>query len=378
MIKRDQIAELKQFIDYKKAIIILGARQVGKTTLVKQLAKELDTAYLYFNADEIIVRETWKPENVETLISSFRGLKLIVLDEAQMLENAGLILKILIDRQAGYQFIVTGSSSLDLADKTYESLTGRKWTFELYPFSTQELIQQYGLMEVRKNLETQLIYGCYPEVVVEKEKARSALSNIMQSYLYKDILAIGNIRKPATLDKLVKALAWQVGAEVSLNELSRTTGLDVKTVDSYIDLLQKTFIVFVLPSFSRNLRNELTKGKKIYFYDNGIRNAIINNFSPVAARNDIGQLWENFIISERMKYNNMMQQKSNSYFWRTTSQQEIDYIEETDGVLSAFEMKWSANKKVKFTKTFTNAYQPKALKVIHRDNYWKWLSDVQS
>jgi hypothetical protein len=305
------------------------------------------------------------------------GAKLILLDEAQMLDNAGLILKILIDRKLGYQFIVTGSSALEIADKTYESSTGRKWTFELFPFSTQELMQQSGLLEVRKNLETQLIFGCYPEVVVEKEKAKAALSNIMQSYLYKDILALGNIRKPATLDKLVKALAWQVGAEVSLNELSRTTGLDVKTVDSYIDLLQKTFIVFVLPSFSRNLRNELTKGKKIYFYDNGIRNAIINNFSPLAARDDVGQLWENFIISERMKYNNMMQQKSNSYFWRTTAQQEIDYVEETDGQLSAFTIKWNANKKVTFTKTFTNAYQTKELKVIHRDNYWEWLSDME-
>ena len=373
MIKRTQLDEIIQFIDFKKAVIIFGARQVGKTTLTEQIAEVLKIPFRYFNADEILVRETWKPENVETLLSLIGESKLVVLDEAQMLENAGLILKILIDRKLGIQFIITGSSSLDIANSTYESLTGRKWTFELYPLSIHEMVKNFGLFEVRKNLENYMVFGTYPEVINEKDKAKAALSNIMQSYLYKDILALAGIRKPATLDKLVKALAYQIGQEVSLNELSRITGLDVKTVDAYIDLLQKTFIIFVLPSFSRNLRNELAKGKKIYFYDNGIRNAVINNFSPCSIRDDIGQLWENFIVSERMKYNNIMRNHVNSYFWRTTAQQEIDYIEETDGQITAFEIKWSPNKKAKFSITFTNAYEPKETKLIHRENFWNWL-----
>ena len=373
MIKRAILTFLLKRVDFNKAIILLGARQVGKTSLIKAIANELQLPYLYFNADEPVVRDAWRPEKVETLITTFGSIKLILLDEAQLLENAGLTLKIIIDRKLGYQFIVTGSSALELANRTYESLTGRKWSFELFPISTSELIDHTNLLEANRQLENRLIYGSYPDVISNPAESREMLSNILQSYLYKDILTLGGIRKPAVLEKLVKAIALQMGHEVSLNELSKRVGADGKTVDAYIDLLQKAFIVFSLPSFSRNLRNELGKARKIYFYDNGIRNAILNNFSPISNRVDIGQLWENFLMVERLKYTAYLPLYCNRYFWRTTAQQEIDYIEESNGEISAFEFKWNPSAKSKFSKTFIENYSPKEMGVIHRENYWEWL-----
>jgi predicted AAA+ superfamily ATPase len=374
MIKRVLLGEIQTRIDHKKAIIILGARQVGKTSLIKEIANHLPEPYLYFNADEPMVRDAWKPEHVRSLLAAFGSHKLILLDEAQLIEDAGRTLKIIIDQNLGYQFIVTGSSALELANRTYESLTGRKWTFELFPISTQELVNDCGLFEANRQLENRLIYGSYPEVITQKPDAKAVLSNIMQSYLYKDILAIGQVRKPIFLEKILKALAWQMGNEVSLNELSRLTGADVKTVDAYIQLLQQTYIVFSLPSFSRNLRNELSKGKKIFFYDNGIRNALINNYASLPNRNDTGQLWENFLMAERLKFTSYKSTFCNRYFWRTTAQQEIDYVEEINGNISAYEFKWNPDAKTRFPSSFNEAYAPIELKVIHRDNYWEWLT----
>lgn len=373
-INRIQQSEIQNHIDAKKVVIILGARQVGKTLLIKTIAKELQQSYLYFNADEPSVREIWKPANISTLLSQFGEKRLILLDEAQMLDNAGLTLKIIVDKELGYQFIITGSSALELANNTYESLTGRKWSFELYPLSVQEMVSHFNLLYVQQQLPNLLVYGSYPEVITNNDNPLPVLSNIMQSYLYKDILSLSGIRKPVVLEKLLKALAWQMGNEVSLNELSRLTGSDVKTVDSYIDLLEKTFIIFSLSSFSRNLRNELARKRKIYFYDNGIRNAVINNFSPLENRNDTGQLWENFLMSERMKYCHYHHLYANHYFWRTTAQQEIDYIEERNGEISAFEFKWAPDAKARFTKTFVQAYKPVETKVIHRENFWEWVT----
>jgi uncharacterized protein len=375
MIKRAILEKIIKRVDFNKAIILLGARQVGKTSLIKAVANQLQGPYLYFNADEPAVRDAWRPEKVETLLTTFGTHKLILLDEAQLLENAGLTLKIMIDRKLGYQFIVTGSSALELANRTYESLTGRKWSFELFPISTGELIEHTHLLEANRQLENRLIYGSYPDVLSIPAEAREILSNIMQSYLYKDILPLGGIRKPAILEKLVKAIALQMGHEVSLNELSKLVGADGKTVDAYIDLLQKAYIVFSLPSFSRNLRNELGKARKIFFYDNGFRNAILNNFLPLGSRMDAGQLWENFLMSERLKFTAYQQLPCNRYFWRTTAQQEIDFIEEINGEISAYEFKWNPLAKSKFSKTFTETYLPKETKVIHRDNYWEWLKN---
>lgn len=373
MIKRSLLDRIKSRIDYKKVILILGARQVGKTSLIKTVAEESGSPYMYFNADEPLVREMWKPEKVEELLVSFGGKKMIILDEAQLVENAGLTLKILIDRQLGIQFLVTGSSALELANKTFESLTGRKWTMELYPISTSEYIDDSHLLEANRQMPNRLIYGSYPEVISNISSAREILSNIMQSYLFKDIFAIAGIRKPAMLEKLVRAIALQIGQEVSLNELSRLIGLDVKTIDQYIHILQQAYIVFSLPAFSRNVRNEISRGRKIYFWDNGIRNALLNNFTAVDNRADIGFLWENFLVTERLKENAYRQRWVNSFFWRTTAQQEIDYLEEANGRLYAYEFKWNAGAKVRFPKTFKDAYQPVESLIIHRENYWKWL-----
>lgn len=246
--------------------------------------------------------------------------------------------------------------------------------YKLLPVSIQELRNTYGLMPVIENLPQRLIFGSYPEVIGYPENAKGVISTLTQSYLYKDILALTGLRKPQVLDDLLKALSWQVGSQVSYNELSRTLGIDVKTVDKYITILEKNFILFTLPSFARNLRNELLRSKKIYFYDNGIRNAVINNFSPLPYRADVGALWENYLISERIKWliNNNIQ--ANTYFWRTTSQSEIDFIEETDGSITAYEFKYNPKGKARFSQSFVESYNPLELKVIHSENYWEWLS----
>lgn len=374
MIQRSLAATLSQKSDSKKVIIILGPRQAGKTTLVKSIAEAAGTGFTYINGDEPVARSLWKPDNVSTVIQLIGKNKLVIIDEAQALENIGLLIKILIDRELEYQFIITGSSALELANQTFESLTGRYRGYRLLPVSIQELRNTYSLMQVVESLPQRLIFGSYPEVITHNDEARTVISTLSQSYLYKDILALTDLRKPQILDDLLKALSWQVGSQVSLNELSRTLGIDVKTVDKYITILEKNFILFTLPSFARNLRNELLRSKKIYFYDNGIRNSVINNFSPLSYRSDLGALWENFLISERIKWlaNNGIQ--ANQYFWRTTSQSEIDYIEELDGKISAFEFKFNPKNKVRFSPSFVESYKPEELKVVHSENYWEWLS----
>jgi len=374
MIQRSLAATLRQKSDSKKAVIILGPRQAGKTTLVKSIAEASGTGFTYINGDEPVARNLWKPDNVSTVIQLIGKNKLVLIDEAQALENIGLLIKILIDRELDYQFIITGSSALELANQTFESLTGRYRGYRLLPVSIQELRNTYSLMQVIEGLPQRLIFGSYPEVITHNDEARTVISTLTQSYLYKDILALTGLRKPQVLDDLLKALSWQVGSQVSLNELSRTLGIDVKTVDKYITILEKNFILFTLPSFARNLRNELLRSKKIYFYDNGIRNSVINNFSPLSYRSDIGALWENFLVSERIKWLANKGIQANQYFWRTTSQSEIDYIEELDGKISAFEFKFNPKSKVRFSPSFVESYKPEELKVVHSENYWEWLS----
>jgi predicted AAA+ superfamily ATPase len=374
MIHRSISAILKHKPDSKKAVIILGPRQAGKTTLVKYMAESTGTGFTYVNGDEPANRSLWKPDNVSTVLQLIGKNKLVIIDEAQALENIGLLIKILIDRELGYQFIITGSSALELANQTFESLTGRYRGYKLLPVSIQEIRNTFGLMQLIESLPQRLIFGSYPEVITHNNEAREVISTITQSYLYKDILALTGLRKPQVLDDLLKALSWQVGSQVSYNELSRKLGIDVKTVDKYITILEKNFILFTLPSFARNLRNELLRSKKIYFYDNGIRNSVINNFSPLSFRSDIGELWENYLVSERLKWlaNNGIQ--TNTYFWRTANQSEIDYIEETDGNISAFEFKYNPKSKARFAPSFIESYKPVELKVVHSGNYWEWLS----
>lgn len=374
MIQRTLSEIVNKKSDSKKAVIILGPRQAGKTTLVRYLSGLNETAYTYVSGDEPLTRSLWKPENVSTVLQLIGNNKLVIIDEAQALENIGLLVKILIDRELGLRFIITGSSALELANQTFESLTGRYSGYKLLPISIQEIRNTFGLMQVIESLPQRLILGSYPEVITHSDNARDVISTLSQSYLYKDILALTGLRKPQVLEDLLKALSWQVGSQVSYNELSRKLGIDVKTVDKYITILEKNFILFTLPSFARNLRNELQRSKKIYFYDNGIRNSVINNFSPLAARTDVGALWENFLISERMKWlvNNGIH--ANMYFWRTIAQSEIDYIEETDGIISAYEFKYNPGNKVRFAPSFIETYKPQETKLIHSDNYWDWLS----
>lgn len=377
MILRSLSAKLNQKSDLKKAVIILGPRQAGKTTLVKSFAEAAGIDFTYVNGDEPVTRSLWKPENVSTVIQLIGKNNLVIIDEAQAIENIGLLIKILIDRELGYKFIITGSSALELANQTFESLTGRYIGYKLLPLSMEELRNTFGLMQVIESLPQRLIFGSYPEVIIHNEDAREVISTLTQSYLYKDILALTGLRKPQVLDDLLKALSWQVGAQVSYNELSRTLGIDVKTVDKYITILEKNFILFTLPSFARNLRNELLRSKKIYFYDNGIRNSVINNFSPLSYRSDIGPLWENYLVSERLKWLSNNGIHANRYFWRTTNQSEIDYIEEIDGIINAYEFKYNSKNKVRFASSFIESYKPVELKVVHSENYWEWLSSME-
>lgn len=274
------------------------------------------------------------------------------------------------------QLFISGSSSLEIANKINEPLTGRKWEFRLYPLSWKEITDSLTFSTTSKHLSDYLITGMYPEVITNPIQAKELLSNLAGSYLYKDILESGGVRRPELLLKLLQALAWQLGNEVSYNELSQTIGADKATVSSYIGLLEKSFVVFKLSPFSRNLRNEISTTRKIYFYDNGVRNSIINNFSPVTQRNDIGALWENFIISERKKMLAYSGFYGNTWFWRNTNQAEIDYIEEQDGKIFAYELKWNPKTRVRFPKTFRETYQPEHTQVIHHDNYWEWLEHV--
>lgn len=296
-----------------------------------------------------------------------------LIDEAQRVRNIGLTLKMIGDLKLHTQVIVTGSSSLDLADEINEPATGRLLNYNLFPFSLSELAASTSRLEEQRLLETRMVYGLYPEVVNEPEAARETLVNLTNNYLYKDLLAFRGIKKPDVIMNLVRALALQIGSEVSYNELSNLIGVDKVTVENYINLLEKCFIVFRLNSFSRNVRNEIKKGKKIYFFDNGIRNAVLSNFSPLELRNDAGALWENLMVSERIKRNAYCGSYAHLYFWRTHDQKEIDFIEEMDGRLTAYEFKWSDKKKTTVPKVFAENYPNFTFQVINRDTLWDFI-----
>ena len=357
-----------------KAVIVIGARQVGKSTLFRQITEKLEEPVLMLNCDEPEVRELLVGMNLVELKLMIGKHRVVVIDEAQRVSEIGMTLKRITDNFPEVQLLVTGSSSFELQNRLNEPLTGRKYEYRLFPISTRELLEHGGLIAVKQSLESRLIYGSYPDIINHTDEAKELLMNIAGSYLYKDLLALEDIRRPALLEKLLVALALQVGNEVSYNEIAQTVGSDSKTVEKYIDLLEKCYIVFRLGAFSRNLRTELKKSKKIYFYDNGIRNAVIQNFAPLSMRNDAGALWENFFISERIKANEYEGRYAKNYFWRTTQQQEIDYIEESDGQFAVFEMKWNPRKKTTplpaaFLKTYPVAQEA----VVTPENYLEWL-----
>ena len=355
-----------------KAILIFGARQVGKTTLINKIAGEINEQTLVLNGDEPDVRELLSNATSRKLKAYFGNNKLVIIDEAQGIKDIGITLKLISDQLKDIQIVATGSSAFELADKTAESLTGRKYEFKLYPLSFGELVAQYGLLEEKRVLEHRMIFGYYPEIVNNEILAKEHLKLIAGSYLYKDILMLGKIKKTFLLEKILRALALQVGNEVSFNEIGNMVQAKGETVEKYIDLLEKAYIIFRLPAFSRNVRNEITKGKKIYFCDNGIRNAIIGSFNPIEKRTDTGALWENFVVSERMKFLRHSGIDTTMYFWRTTQQQEIDLIEEAESMLSAYEIKWQ-KRKVRFSRTFLNAYPDCKMHIIMKDNVEDFL-----
>ncbi len=378
-IKRDLQKVLEGKIGSGKVLILIGPRQVGKTTLLRKILSENfeNNSVQYWNCDEVEVRKILSEESSARFKLLIGNSKFIVIDEAQRVQNIGLKLKILHDNFPEVQIAVTGSSALDLSNTINEPLTGRKFEYNLFPFSTNELVLNSNMLDEMKRLENRLVYGFYPDVVNNPGEEKEILSNIVSSYLYKDVFEFQDIRKPAVIEKLVQALALQVGSEVSFNELGNLLGIDTLTVQKYVDLLEKAYVVFHLHSYSRNVRNELKKSIKIYFYDNGVRNAVISNFSPCDLRSDIGMIWENFLISERVKNNAFHNRKAKYYFWRTTQKQEIDFIEEIDGKFSAYEFKYNSKKaNVKCPLTFSNSYPEIPFSVVTKDNYLEFISEV--
>ena len=376
MIPRALLPSISSRLFKGKAIVILGARQVGKTTLLEQLQKNRSEKVLLLNADEPDIRERLSNATSTQLKQLVGKNKIVIIDEAQRIVNIGITLKLFTDKLKDIQVIATGSSALELANDINEPLTGRKFEYKMFPISLSELITANGQLEEARMLETRLVYGMYPEVITNQGNEKKILEGLSGSYLYKDIFSMYEVRRPEIIEKLLQALALQVCNEVSYNELAQLIGLDPITIEKYIHLLEQAFIIFRLYSLSRNHRNELKKSKKVYFYDNGIRNALIANFNPVALRQDKGALWENFMVSERLKQVNYNEQFCNKFFWRTTQQQEVDYIEERDGKLAAFEFKWNKKAKYKFSKTFSNNYPNSTFKVITPENYLEFISEI--
>lgn len=372
MIERLLYKSIEDKLFKGKIVVLAGARQVGKTTLLKQILRNKE-GVLWLNGDELQVQNLFNNASADRLLSEFGGSKIVILDEAQRIENVGLRLKLIADADSDIQIIATGSSAFELANRVNEPLTGRKWEYQMFPLSFGEMVAHHGKMKEMRMLPRRIVYGYYPEVVTNEGNEVEILKLLTDAYLYKDILSWENIKHPDKLQTLLRALAYQVGSQVSFNELSQMCSLDNKTVERYITLLEQCYIIFRLPSFSRNLRHELKASRKIYFYDNGIRNALIADFNAPELRQDIGALWENFVISERMKCNEYYRRWVNRYFWRTTQQQEIDYLEEGGGKLHAYEMKWNPRKKATVTKTFTEAYPDTDYMVVTPDNIAEFL-----
>ena len=369
MVKRQIEEQIRNDFGKGKAIVVLGPRQVGKTTLLNQLTAGM-SGVLAFNCDNSDDRAELAKGNATALKALVGKASVVTIDEAQRLPDVGLTVKMLVDAVGREtQIIVTGSSALELSSGIAESAAGRFFGYRLFPFSRQELVDATNARDEGRLLESRLVYGSYPEVATNSDDARRILDGIVAGALYKDILSLGGVRKPEPLQRLVQCLALQVGSEVSYSELGGMAGIDKSTVETYIDLLEKTFVVFRLPSLSRNARNEIRKGRKVYFWDNGIRNAVIGSFAPLALRTDVGSLWENYFVAERSKRNIYLRHPARGYFWRTTTQSEIDYVEETDGRLAAFEVKWNPKRRAKLPAAFAAAYPGATFEVVTRENY---------
>ena len=370
MFIRDLSKIVKNELQEKEVLIIYGARQVGKTTLVKTVLKKKNGILL--NCEKPEVMEILSERNIARIKRLFGDNKIIALDEAQKVPAIGEVLKLIYDEESfDCKLIATGSSSFELSGKITEPLTGRNRKLKLLPVSLNEIRNKNGWLWIEENIEDLLIYGQYPAVLMVPENRKEILlEELTADYLYQDILTLERFKNPLLLNKLLKAIAFQVGSQVSINELSGFLGIAAQTVEKYLDLLEKSFVIYQLGTYSSNLRNELKKSRKYYFYDLGIRNAVINNFAPLDLRQDVGQLWENFCINERMKFHNANQKKVNYYFWRTYDGAEIDLIEESGGKLSLFEFKWRIKSKVKIPVSFAKKYGENRLNVVSKESMY--------
>ena len=374
MINRMLAQSILGDLNKKKVIVLLGARQVGKTTMLEEMIKG-QSKTLSINCDDLDDRLRIEGQSSTYLSQFIAPYDFVFIDEAQRVKNIGLTIKMIGDlKNSSTCVVVTGSSSLELADEIYEPATGRIIEYKLFPFSLTELAAHTSQREEGRLLVQRMIYGLYPEIVTYPADAKRNLMTLANNYLYKDLFSFRGIQKPDVLQKLVRALALQLGNEVSYNELANLIGIDKETVENYINLLEKCFVVFRLESFSRNMRNEIKKGKKIYFYDNGVRNAVISNFAPMELRTDSGALWENLMVSERVKRNALTGSYAQLYFWRTHDQKEIDLIEEEDGILSTFEFKYNPKSKAKMPNGFAKSYPNSHWQMVTPDNFWEFVS----
>lgn len=377
-INRQITKEFKHKLVAGKVILLLGARRTGKTSFLESFTKDhINEPFLFLNGEDMSLAEIIRNRTIENYKKLVGSRKLLIIDEAQKLPEIGAALKLMIDSIDGLKIIATGSSVFDLGNKLGEPLTGRKYNFYMFPFSISELNVVEDIVKTKSNLEERLIYGSYPELYQLSslnEKARY-LNELVNSYLFRDILEYDGIKNSDKITQILRLIAFQIGKEVSLEEIGNRVGISRNTVEKYLDLLCKVFVIFKLPGFSRNLRNEVTKTSRWYFYDNGVRNALISNFNILSLRNDIGELWENYLISERIKKQKNEFILSQNYFWRTYQQQEIDLIEDRDGKLYAYEMKWNTNKKIKMPKSWKDAYPESKYMVINQSNYLDWLGE---
>lgn len=368
----------ERLLHTNKSVVLYGPRQVGKTTLVHHILDQLSLKTLRINADEKVYSDILSSRDLNKINQLIHGFEVLFIDEAQRIENISINLKIIIDHHPEMKILATGSSSFDLANKISEPLTGRIWSFHLFPISCEELLLQNSPFDYNRNLETYLLFGTYPELLsypLVKDKI-AYLQEISQAPLYKDILEFAEIKHANKITKLLQLLANQIGNEVSLSELGNTLELSKETVNRYIDLLEKSFVIFRLSGFNRNLRKEVSKMDKIYFYDLGIRNSLIGNFNPLHLRNDEGSLWENFLIIERMKYNHYHQYYRHTYFWRVYTGAEMDYIEEGEGKLHAYEFKWK-QKHSRSRDSWLQAYPDAHFSLIHQDNYLSFIANLK-
>jgi predicted AAA+ superfamily ATPase len=373
-IPQRQLANLIEAVKPGKVVVIYGPRRAGKTTLLKKFLESVNDEVLFVNGDDMVVRQYLESQSIEKLRDFVGNHFMLLVDEAQYIHQIGLNLKILVDHIPSLRIIATGSSSFDLAKDIGEPLTGRKTVLKLLPLAQLEIAHIEKLHQTKANLDSRLIYGAYPEVVILNSNTdrEQYLHELLSSYLFKDILQLDGIRHSDKLQRLVQLLAFQIGKEASLAELGRQLGMSKNTVERYLDLLEKVFVIFRRSGFSRNLRKEIVKNQRYYFYDNGIRNALINNFNPLNIRNDVGELWENYVITERLKRQEYLRHPVNAYFWRTYDKKEIDLVEERQGLLSGFDIKWRGRPAAP-PKDWLTAYPHATFELIHQDNYLQFI-----